>query len=385
MGLEDEVSPTATGCTPRRVLTSSVTEAHSYIYAGGRLLRETITTTSISGDVSTEVLDFAYDAQGTPYSLTYTNGTASPVTYYYIKNLQGDVTMLIDSTGATKASYSYDPYGKLLQADGEIAEINPLRYRGYCYDADTEFYYLQSRYYDANICRFINADSYASTGQGILGYNMFAYCLNNPVMRTDLQGEFGALFGAIIGGGIVGGIIGAVSYAVSCSINGTEMTAEGMGSAVVSGVVNGAIGAASGVVEGLAVVGSAAVGIITAGVTAANTEGNFWKKAAMGVTAGVIAGVGTYIGTKIPTATENAFSAGFTSYCNTLMVGVPTEMVNVAAQIGVDTCLTASQSSTSNCSATPNTQRTNTSNSLKPSRTSTRGSNRGNNRVAMVM
>lgn len=73
----------------------------------------------------------------------------------------------------------------------------------------------------------------------------------------------------------------------------------------------GPSGAASGIVDGLAVTGSIAVGVITAGVTAANAEGNFWQKAAIGFTAGVVAGVGTYIGTKIPTATENAFSAGF--------------------------------------------------------------------------
>ena len=375
----------ATSSSPAMRLVSTVTEQHSYIYASGRLLRETITTTAADGTVTTEVLDFAYDAQGTPYSLTYTNGTASPATYYYITNLHGDVTYLIDSSGTRVASYSYDPYGQIQQTTGSMAEINPLRYRGYYYDADTEFYYLQSRYYDATICRFINADSYSSTGQGIIGYNMFAYCLNNPIMRTDLQGEFGALFGAIIGGGIVGGIIGAVSYAVSCGINGTEMTAEGMGSAIVSGVVNGAIGAASGIVDGLAVTGSIAVGVITAGVTAANAEGNFWQKAAIGFTAGVVAGVGTYIGTKIPTATENAFSAGFTSYCNTLMVGVPTEMVNVAAQKGVEACLTTNQSPASSCSATPNTQCANTSNSSKSSRTSSRGGSRGNNRVAMVM
>lgn len=86
MGLEDEASPASTGCTTRRVLKTTVTEAHSYIYAGGRLLRETITTTSAGGAVSTKVLDFAYGAQGMPYSLTYTNGTANPVTYYYITN-----------------------------------------------------------------------------------------------------------------------------------------------------------------------------------------------------------------------------------------------------------------------------------------------------------
>ena len=376
-----------TASTPALELVSAVTERHSYIYAGERLLRETITTTAADGTVTTEVLDFAYDAQGTPYSLTYTDGTSSPATYYYITNLQGDVMQLIDSTGEETASYSYDPYGKVMSAWGAMAETNPLRYRGYYYDADTELFYLQSRYYDANVCRFINADSYATTGQGFLGCNMFAYCLNNPVMRIDLQGEFGALLGAIIGGGIVGGVIGAVSYAVSCGINGTEMTAEGMGSAIVSGVVNGALGAASGIVDGLAIVGSAAVGVITAGVTAVNTDGNFLQKAAMGLTAGVVAGIGTYIGTKIPTATENAFSAGFTSYCNTLMVGVPTEMVNVAAQKGVDACLNANQSPASSCSATPNTQHSNTSGRSNSPRTSAprRGGGKGNNRVAMVM
>ncbi|MFR1562791.1 MAG: RHS repeat-associated core domain-containing protein, partial [Oscillospiraceae bacterium] len=149
---------------------------------------ETITTTAADGTVTTEVLDFAYDAQGIPYSLTYTNGTASPVTYYYITNLQGDVMQLIDSAGETKATYSYDPYGQVLRANGAMAEINPLQYRGYYYDSDSNLYYLQSRYYDANVCRFINADSYASTGQGFLGCNMFAYCRNNPANRTDLGG-----------------------------------------------------------------------------------------------------------------------------------------------------------------------------------------------------
>ncbi|MBR6666205.1 MAG: RHS repeat-associated core domain-containing protein [Lachnospiraceae bacterium] len=75
-----------------------------------------------------------------------------------------------------------------------MAEANPLRYRGYYYDRETEFYYLNSRYYDPKTGRFINADSYVSTGQGIMGYNMFAYCGNNPVNRSDTEGRLWETF-----------------------------------------------------------------------------------------------------------------------------------------------------------------------------------------------
>ena len=113
------------------------------------------------------------------------NGT----TYYYVTNLQGDVMGLADTSGNSVASYTYDPYGKVLTATGTLAEKNPLRYRGYYYDSESGLYYLQSRYYDPATRRFVNADSYAGTGQGLLGYNMFAYCGNRPVMRADSTGQ----------------------------------------------------------------------------------------------------------------------------------------------------------------------------------------------------
>ncbi len=181
---ENQVAATPKSNSSERQLLSTVTEEHSYIYAGGMLLRETIT----SGN-TTRTLDFRYDNVGYPYALIYNNGSTT-ATYYYITNLQGDVMYLVDGNGIQVAAYTYDPYGKILSAYGSMAEINPLRYRGYYYDAETGFYYLQSRYYDPNTCRFINADSYASTGQSYLGYNMFAYCGNNPVERTDADGEF---------------------------------------------------------------------------------------------------------------------------------------------------------------------------------------------------
>ena len=75
--------------------------------------------------------------------------------------------------------YTYDAWGNILSTTGSMAstlgQISPLRYRGYVYDEETELYYLQSRYYDPAIGRFLNADAFVSTGQGLLGNNMFAY------------------------------------------------------------------------------------------------------------------------------------------------------------------------------------------------------------------
>ncbi|MCI8620216.1 MAG: RHS repeat-associated core domain-containing protein, partial [Oscillospiraceae bacterium] len=133
--------------------------------------------------------DFRYDNVGFPYALHYTDTFEGiEQTYYYITNLQGDVMYMVDEGGDEVASYDYDPYGKLIYSTGSMAETNPIRYRGYYYDIDTGFYYLQSRYYDPATCRFINMDSYVSTGQGFLGYNAFAYCGNNPIIRKDPTG-----------------------------------------------------------------------------------------------------------------------------------------------------------------------------------------------------
>ena len=164
-----------------------VTEHHEYVYASGQLMRETITTTA-NGTSTTEVLDFIYGSGSTPLALVYTNGTANPVTYYFVTNMQGDVVKLVNASGATVASYAYDAWGKVLSATGSMAEVNPIRYRGYYYDAETELYYLQSRYYDPGVKRFINADGVTTTGQGFLGANMFAYCLNSPVCSADSCG-----------------------------------------------------------------------------------------------------------------------------------------------------------------------------------------------------
>ncbi len=134
-----------------------------------------------------EYLYYLYDENGVRYG--FARGS---LLYYYVCNAQGDVVKILTSGGATAAWYEYDAWGNVVSIGGNayVANLNPIRYRGYYYDAETGFYYLNSRYYDPEICRFVNADGYVSTGQGLLGNNMFAYCLNNPVINADYFGKW---------------------------------------------------------------------------------------------------------------------------------------------------------------------------------------------------
>ena len=170
-------------------LASTETVTHDYLTQNGKVARETIRQ-DVGGTVlSTKTLDFFYDDSGRPFAFNYSVDGGIASTYYYILNLQGDVVQIIDEGGVLQAEYVYSPWGEIISAEGDLAEINPLRYRGYYYDSETGFYYLRSRYYDPENHRFINADSKGSTGQGFIGTNMFAYCLNMPVIARDANGR----------------------------------------------------------------------------------------------------------------------------------------------------------------------------------------------------
>ena len=188
----DEVEPIAEEAADENAvatrgthLASTQTVTHEYLTQGGKVMRETVKT---DGTV-TAVLDFIYDESGKPFAMI-DQLSAQPKTYYYVLNLQGDVVKLVTESGAVAASYEYDAWGNILASSGSMAEKNPLRYRGYYYDVETGFYYLQSRYYDPATRRFINADVYASTDSGdAVSCNVFAYCSNRPTMLTDPTGQ----------------------------------------------------------------------------------------------------------------------------------------------------------------------------------------------------
>ena len=151
----------------------------NYYYNGSVLMAMTSGTT---------YQQFSYDSRGNVVSVNY-NGTE----YYYLRNAQGDIVKLIDGSGTTVVEYAYDSWGKKLSTTGTLAttlgKYQPFRYRGYVYDEETRWYYLQSRYYDPAVRRFISADVLLSTGQGVLGHNAFAYCLNSPISLTDNSGK----------------------------------------------------------------------------------------------------------------------------------------------------------------------------------------------------
>ena len=189
--------------TKGRQLTSATVDgeqvSYTYDMSGVRSSKQVgdtaYTYTTLSGKVMRQqwdgkTLEFVYDDGNQPFAMIYNDGSTSTL-YYYVLNAQGDVIALLNADGKIAASYDYDAWGNCTvydSSDAAIGDLNPLRYRGYYYDAETGFYYLQSRYYDPAICRFINADGLFT--DGFVGSNLFAYCVNDPVNTVDPTGNF---------------------------------------------------------------------------------------------------------------------------------------------------------------------------------------------------
>ena len=170
------------------------------------------------------LLIYLYDENGSPIGLKFRKVQYQADVFdcfFFEKNLQGDIIAIYNASGTKIGTYTYDAWGNCtVTTTAGITELestvvntyNPFRYRGYYYDVETGFYYLQSRYYNPTWGRFLNADGYVSTGQGLLSYNMYAYCNNNPVMGYDPHGEKTTSFGFSFSfGGFGGGYTGAIS------------------------------------------------------------------------------------------------------------------------------------------------------------------------------
>ena len=204
----------------------TVNGVETYFYLDG--------TNILAQKTGNDILWFNYDANGTRISITMPNGAV----YYYAYNAQGDVIGLysVNQYGyfVPQVYYTYDAWGKVLSITGNMADTlgqqNPFRYRGYYYDSETQFYYLNSRYYDPEVGRFINADGQLTTGSDLSGMNLFAYCGNDPVNRTDSTGEawwHWALAGLVVVGCAVATVATAGGFAAAAG----AITAVGSGMA----------------------------------------------------------------------------------------------------------------------------------------------------------
>ena len=198
-----------------------------------------------------EAIYFLYDESGTAYGFILKNGTTEAY-YYYEFNLQGDIIGIVDSTGNKVVEYTYGAWGDILSVTGSMADTigqkNPLRYRGYYYDAETGLYYVSSRYYDPEIGRWINADNQiAGVGGEVLGYNMFAYCMNNPVNMSDPTGNWPSWSNLLKGSAWLAVGITAVCVGVSVLTCGVAAPAMVAVAAVTVGA--GALTAVNGAAE----------------------------------------------------------------------------------------------------------------------------------------
>ena len=146
---------------------------------------------TLAGQISSDgtKLIFLYDENGDIFGLNYAGDN-----YYYIKNAQNDVIAIANTLGNILCYYEYDAWGKVISIIGDVAwfgQLNPIRYRSYYYDNESGYYYLQSRYYNPEIGRFICADDIIYLGVcGIVSYNLYSYCINNPVIFYDSHGAF---------------------------------------------------------------------------------------------------------------------------------------------------------------------------------------------------
>ena len=166
------------------------TSRYDYVYSEGSLILITFTADNVS-----DTARFIYDSYGEPRGFILNDSA----TYLYLKNAQGDITGIVNENGEIILTCSYDAWGRVnfgstdmahMTLAAKLSQINPFTYHGYCYDYDIGMYYLQSRYYDPEICRFINADStdYLGATGTLLSYNLFAYCENDGVNNSDVFG-----------------------------------------------------------------------------------------------------------------------------------------------------------------------------------------------------
>ena len=226
-GLEAVYTYDASGIRTSKKVNGTTTE---YLTAGGSVLSE---------KKNGVWQHYLYDGSGQLMAIRYKGAD-----YYYIRDGLMTITGLVDANGAAVVNYRYDSWGRLLGITGSLAETlgkdNPYRFKGYYYDEETGMYYLKSRYYQPEICRFISADDISimlDNPMSLWDKNLYVYGDNDPVNKKDDDGEI-AQFVAM-------GIIGAVTN-VGISFIASKVTGQDYGWK--DAVVDAAVGALSAII-----------------------------------------------------------------------------------------------------------------------------------------
>ena len=217
----------------------------------GRLIYETNTKTYYQEGSETYEIVYLYD-ENSIIGMVYTNINGTN-TYYFLRNLQGDVVAIYDTNGNKVVGYTYDAWGNCTidstTTSYDLAHANPIRYRGYYYDEDTKLYYLNSRYYSPEWRRFISPDDTAyldpKTPNGL---NLYCYCNNDPINFVDPSGHF-VISSFLIGLGIaaaIGAGVGAASYTAGQLIDYTftgdfEWSWGGFAGSTIGGALGGMV------------------------------------------------------------------------------------------------------------------------------------------------
>ena len=349
--------------TKGRKLASYRNTTFTYDGRGRRISKNSTTYTYDSADrliKTSNGMEFFYDQEGVA---GFTYGGAK---YCYQKDLQGNIIGIIDNAGQVVVQYKYDAWGMprgtttVSTEYSTIASLNPFRYRGYIYDSETGFYYLQSRYYDPETCRFLNMDSVDYADPEMLnGLNLYAYGLNNPVMYVDPTGHMPewaswVLWGVTIAGfalatvatcgafGAVGVTIGAAVLTggvISGGVNAIDQLHDNgsidlneLGIATLSGQAYGLVMGLTGGNGGWAVAGKLAVAGGTSLLNSWNEEKSFSETAVSFVGSLALSGAiqtGAYFGKKILNTILPKITPSITKFISKIFPKNPNHLITM--------------------------------------------------------
>ena len=296
--------------------TSKTAQLYDKVVGGYRFVSQVFTTYEYDGNnlvyekTGSRELFFLYDENKELYGYIM-NGNK----YFYMKDSFKNILGVTNENGTVITKYIYDAYGNLINSEGSL--YNPIRYKGYYYDGETDMFYCKSRYYVPKLCRWLNVDNPSFLqDDNAMKLNLFAYCANNPVMNVDPEGHSWSSFWDGVGNWFKKHW---VELAVGAGVIALGVVTMGVGAAVggaTAAAVLGVMGSTALQSIGTALV-SAAISGVVGGIASAIDGGNFWDGFGDGVASGfmwggIIAGASNILGGAM--AITRAINPGFNGF-----------------------------------------------------------------------